>query len=113
MTEAAPRGPVRVEIVVHDEKNKKSGLRRLLYALAFGFTGAGLAALAGSFAVRGLVTWQQAPASLAQCKGPVEAAVDTALGDFLLWQMLLLGGGFLFAFVVAVWRLFSTRKDAA
>lgn len=101
---ATPRGPVRVDVVVHDGK-KRGGLgTSFKMALVIGLAGAALAAAAGTFLGRSLVTWQQASPTLKECRSSVELAVDAALGDFVLYQLLALGGGFALTFLLAfVW----------
>lgn len=111
--DSTARGPVRVDVVVHDGKKRGGGtLSRLKAALLIGLAGAALFATAGTFLGRSLVTWQQASPTLKECRSSVEIGVDAALGDFVLYQLLALGGGFLLAFVVSFFVL-SRKKPAA
>lgn len=93
------RGPVRVDVVVHDGKKRGGALSAMKVALVIGLAGAAVLATAGTFLGRALVTWQQASPTLKECRSSVELAVDAALGDFVLYQLLALGGGFAIAFL--------------
>jgi hypothetical protein len=95
---------VQVELVIHDETVRGGGFfAALKWAIAIGFTGAGIAGVLGSLAGRGVVTWQETPSSLAKCRDAVQTAVDAALGNFLVVQLLALSAGFLlFAFAAFV-----------
>jgi hypothetical protein len=113
-TEASSeRGPVRVDVVVHDGKKRGGGpLASLKAALIVGLAGAALLATAGTFLGQALVTWQQASPTLKECRSAVEIGVDAALGDFVLYQLLALGGGFVLAFLVSFYLL-TKKKPAA
>ncbi len=106
------RGPVRVDVVVHDGKKQGGGLGALKVALVIGLAGAALFATAGTFLGRSLVTWQQSSPLLKECRSSVELGVDAALGDFVLWQLLALGGGFALAFLISFVKL-ARKKRAA
>lgn len=109
--ESSARGPVRVDVVVHDGKKRAGGaLSALKAALIIGLAGAALCATAGTFLGRALVTWQQASPTLKECRSSVELGVDAALGDFVLYQLLALGGGFLLAFLVGFFWLARAAK---
>lgn len=106
------RGPVRVDVVVHDEKKRGGGaLGAFKTAFVIGLAGAALVAVAGTFVGRSLVTWQQSSPTLKECRSSVELGVDAALGDFVLWQLVALGGGFALAFGVSFVKL--ARKKPA
>lgn len=106
---ATERGPVRVDVVVHDGK-KRGGLSSALRAaLLVGLAGAALCAAAGTFLGRSLVTWQQASPTLKECRSSVEMGVEAALGDFVLYQLVALGGGFALAFFIAFFWLLKRR----
>jgi len=105
------RGPVRVELVVHDDGPKGSGLGGVLKAsVALGLAGASLSGVAGSLLGRGLVTWQETPSSLARCQDAVQTAVDAALGNFLIVQLAAFALGFGLVGFVAFVKLRARQK---
>lgn len=104
------RGPVRVELVLDDGVTKAGVGGMLKGALFVGLAGGGLFALGGSFLGRALVTWQETPPSLRECRGFVEDAVATALTSLLGWQLGFLGAGFALGFLAGFWKLRARAK---
>jgi hypothetical protein len=109
----AERGPVRVELVLHDEGRPSLLATRLKGALFLGLAGAGLLATAGSFVGRALVTWQEASPSLGRCKDVVEEAVGGALTSLLGWQLGFLGVGFVLGAASGLWLLRGRGRGAS
>lgn len=114
MTESdKERGPVRVDVVVHDESKRSGGaVSALKTALVIGLAAAAVCATAGTFLGRSLVTWQQAAPSLKECRSSVELGVEAALSDFVIVQLLALGVGFGLAFLISFVKL-ARKKPAA
>ena len=111
MSDEVTRGPVQVELVVHDDGPKGSGLGGVLKATLFlGLAGASIFGVAGSLLGRGVVTWQETPSSLARCQDAVQTAVDAALGNFLVVQLAAIAFGFALVSFVTFVKLRSRQK---
>jgi hypothetical protein len=109
----APRDPVKVELVLHDDAAQGPGFGGLFKAsFALGLAGAGVAGILASVLGRGLVTWTETPQALARCRGTVEDAVHSAITSFMTVQGVALGGGFLVAFVLAMVKLRQRARRA-
>lgn len=114
MSDEVERGPVKIELITHEEVVKGSGLGSALkVSLAIGLAGASLTGVAGSLLGRGVVTWQETPSSLARCKDAVQTAVDSALGNFLIVQLAAIAGGFCLVGFAAFVKLRARQKARA
>ncbi len=113
MSEEGQRGPVRVELVVHDEEGRGLLGGALKGGLLVGLAGGGLFALAGSFLGRALVLWQETPPSLKDCREVVERSMSTALTSLLGWQLGFLGMGFALGFIAGFVKLRARAKSRA
>jgi hypothetical protein len=111
MSDEATRGPVQVELVIHDDTIKGGGFFSLLKgSIAIGLAGAGITGVLGSLAGRGLVTWQETPSSLATCRDAVQTAVDAALGNFLVVQLVAMAAGFGLLFFASFVKLRARQQ---
>ena len=96
----APRDPVKVELVVHDDAARPPGWgSHIKFAFALGLAGAAVVGILASFVGRGLVGWPTPPK---ECRGVVEDAVGAALTDYMIFQGVALLLGFAIVFVLAL-----------